>query len=157
MFVEFQNLSNNSRIWIYGSDKIISEDIQKIIGIKFKDFLNNWYHHGKPLTASYDFLHNRFLVIGLDESKNPTGGCSIDGLQKLILEIDNFYKFNFYERMNIFVKVDNKIVCIHSSNIGTFNGISEETLFFNLNISNKKDLSNWLIPIRDGWCKRFLN
>ena len=61
------------------------------------------------------------------------------------------------ERMNIFVKVDNKIECIHSSNIGTFNGISEETLFFNLNISNKKDLSNWLIPIKDGWCKRFLN
>ena len=72
MFVEFQKLSNNSRIWIYGSDKIISEDIQKIIGIKFKDFLNNWYHHGRSLTASYDFLHNRFLVIGLDESKNPT-------------------------------------------------------------------------------------
>ena len=66
-------------------------------------------------------------------------------------------KFNFYERMNVFVKIDNKIQCIQSSNLSNYNSISKETLFFNLNISNKKDLDNWLIPIKDGWCSRFLN
>tara|TARA_B100001250_G_scaffold116909_1_gene99175 strand:- start:418 stop:891 length:474 start_codon:yes stop_codon:yes gene_type:complete len=157
MFVEFKNLSDNSRILIYASETIISEDIQNIIGNKLKVFFKEWYHHGKPLTSSFNFLYNRFLVLGLDESKNPTGGCSMDKLQNLILGIDNFYKFNFFERMNVFVKIDNKTRCIHFSNLSNYNGISKETLFFNLNISNKKDLDNWLIPIKDGWCSRFLN
>ena len=157
MFVEFQKLSDNSRILIYASETIISEETQNIIGNKLKAFFDEWYHHGKPLTSSFNFFYDRFLVLGLDESKNPTGGCSMDVLQNLILEIDNLYKFNFYERMNVFVKIDNKIQCIHSSNLSNYNSISKETLFFNLNISNKKDLDNWLIPIKDGWCSRFLN
>ena len=99
MFVEFQNLSNSSRIWIYGSDKIISEDIQKIIGIKFKDFLNNWYHHGKPLTASFDFLHNRFLVIAVNEKYNPIGGCSIDYSLQLVKDISKTIDNNLLDRL----------------------------------------------------------
>ena len=157
MFVEFQDLSDNSRIWVYASETIIPKDIQSIVGSKLTNFLNEWYHHGKPLTSSFNFLHNRFLVIGLDETINPTGGCSMDVLQNLILELDNLYKFNFYERMNVFIKLDNKITCVHSNQLSSYDNVSKETLFFNLNISNKKDLNTWIIPIKNGWCNRFLN
>mgnify|MGYP003346403969 CR=1 FL=1 len=95
MFVNFQKLPEESRIWIYGAQDVISSENQKLISDKIIDFLNNWSHHGKPLTSSFTFIKNRFLVIGLDESKNPTGGCSMDTLQNLILDIDlNKYKYN---------------------------------------------------------------
>jgi hypothetical protein len=28
---------------------------------------------------------------------------------------------------------------------------------FNLNIEKKQEINDWLIPIKDTWCKRFLN
>ena len=76
MFVNFQKLPEESRIWT-GAQDVISSENQKLISDKIIDFLNNWSHHGSPLTSSFTFIKNRFLVIGLDESKNPTGGCSL--------------------------------------------------------------------------------
>ena len=84
MFVNFQKLPEESRIWVYGAQDIISSENQELISDKIFAFLSNWSHHGKPLTSSFTFIKNRFLIIGLDESKNPTGGCSMDTLQNLI-------------------------------------------------------------------------
>ena len=69
MFVNFQKLPEESRIWIYGAQDVISSENQKLISDKIIDFLNNWSHHGKPLTSSFTFIKNRFLVIGLTNLK----------------------------------------------------------------------------------------
>ena len=110
MFVNFQKLPEESRIWVYGAQDIISSENQELISDKIFAFLSNWSHHGKPLTSSFIFIKNRFLIIGLDESKNPTGGCSMDTLQNLISDLDNTFKLNFYERMNVFVLNQMKLI-----------------------------------------------
>ena len=89
MFVDFKNLPDASKIWVYGSEQNINSDTQIEIGNILKNFLNDWSHHGNTLTSSYEFIENRFLVIGIDQSFKPTGGCSIDKLQNLILKIDS--------------------------------------------------------------------
>ena len=156
MFVNFQKLPEESRIWVYGAEDIISSENQELISDKIFAFLNNWSHHGKPLTSSFTFIKNRFLIIGLDESKNPTGGCSMDTLQNLISDLDNTFKLNFYERMNVFVLNQGEINCIHASKLNHFPEINLKTLFYNLNIFKKGDMKDWIIPIEMGWCKRFL-
>jgi len=157
MFVDFDLLPDDSRIWVYGSEKELSNDIQLKISSTLQAFLDKWSHHGKPLTCSLKILENRFLIIGLDESINFTGGCSMDSLQNLVIEIDDFFKLNFYERLNVFVLLGEKIKCVHSSNLKENSSISKETFFYDLNISKKIDLQKWLIPIHDGWCYRFLD
>ena len=42
MFVNFQKLPEESRIWIYGAKDVISSENQKLISDKIIDFLNNW-------------------------------------------------------------------------------------------------------------------
>ena len=157
MFIDFKNISDNSRLWIYGSAKVLTSDIQFSISKKITSFLNSWAHHGKYLTCSFTILYDRFIVIALDEDINQTGGCSMDGLQKLILKIDDDFSLDLYNRLNVFINTENKITCINSNMLNANNDITEDSLFFDLNISKKKELSNWLIPIKIGWCKRFLD
>ena len=94
MFVDFKNISDNSRLWIYGSAKALTSEIQISISQKIISFLNSWTHHGKSLTCSFSILHDRFIVIALDEDINQTGGCSMDGLQKLIIKIDDDFSLD---------------------------------------------------------------
>ena len=157
MYIDFNQLHENSRLWIYGSSRIIhEEDKVKIHKIIFP-FLQNWQHHGKTLSCSYTILNNHFLIVGLDETINPTGGCSMDGLQNIILKIDNNFNFNFFERLNVFLFLKNEVKCISSKDLNQINDVDQNSLMFNLNIEKKQDINGWLIPIRDSWCKRFLN
>lgn len=157
MYIDFNQLPENSRLWIYGSSRIIhEEDKVKIHKIIFP-FLQNWQHHGKTLSCSYTILNNHFLIVGLDETINPTGGCSMDGLQNIILKIDNNFNFNFFERLNVFLFLKNEVKCISSKDLNQINDVDQNSLIFNLNIEKKQDINGWLIPIRDSWCKRFLN
>ena len=157
MYIDFNQLPENSRLWIYGSSRTINEeDKVKIHKIIFP-FLQNWQHHGKTLSCSYTILNNHFLIVGLDETINPTGGCSMDGLKNIILKIDNNFNFNFFERLNVFLFLKNEVKCISSKDLNQITDVDQNSLIFNLNIEKKQDINDWLIPIRDSWCKRFLN
>lgn len=157
MYIDFNQLSENSRLWVYGSSRIIQESDKVEIHNIIVPFLEKWNYHGKPLTCSYTIINNHFLIVGLDESINPTGGCSVDGLQKIILEIDHNFAFNLFERLNVFLFLENKVHCVASKDLNQFTGLDQDSLIFNLNIEKKQEINDWLIPIKDTWCKKFLN
>ena len=52
---KFSKTSEESRIWVYGAQDIISSENQELISDKIFAFLSNWSHHGKPLTSSFIF------------------------------------------------------------------------------------------------------
>ena len=81
----------------------------------------------------------------------------MDGLQKIILEIDHNFAFNLFERLNIFLFLENKVHCVASKDLNQLTGLDQDSLIFNLNIEKKQEINDWLIPIKDTWCKRFLN
>ena len=53
-------------------------------------------------------------------------------------------------RSNVYCLIDDTIKCIPSFQLK--NNVSENTLFYDLTIANKSDLTNFLKPIKDGWC-----
>ena len=81
----------------------------------------------------------------------------MDGLQKIILEIDHNFAFNLFERLNVFLFLENKVKCVASKDLNQITGLDRDSLIFNLNIEKKQEINDWLIPIKDTWCKRFLN
>ena len=58
MIVDFDTLNNESRVWVYQSNRTIS--IEEIIEIelKIKDFLISWTAHGSDLQASFLIKYN---------------------------------------------------------------------------------------------------
>ena len=53
MIIDFKKLPEDSRVWIYQSDRNFTDPEIKIIEDKTTLFLNNWKAHGNDLQASY--------------------------------------------------------------------------------------------------------
>ena len=94
MRVDFKNMPDNSRIWIYQSDRDLNESEISIINDKTTTFLDSWQAHGKDLECSYSIINRRFIVIAVNENINPIGGCSIDYSLQLINDISDSIQTN---------------------------------------------------------------
>ena len=156
MLVDFNNISDESRIWIYASEKELTNNQKDYILDCMSLYLQTWKAHNKPLTSAVTILEDHFIIIALDESKNVATGCSIDIMQKNIQEIEKDLSIYLMNRLNIFCKIDlnDKIVCVSTNKLR--DKVRENTLFYDLTIQKKHELLTWCKPIKEGWCKRFL-
>ena len=159
MRVDFKNMPDNSRIWIYQSDRDLNESEISIIDDKTTTFLDSWQAHGKDLECSYLIIDRRFIVIAVNENINPIGGCSIDYSLQLIKDISDSIQTNLLNRLIVNYKVDNKIVSATLNDLknkikdGAF---SPETIIFNTAINTKGELlNNFEVDIKSSWLSKF--
>ena len=89
MIVDFNLLDDSSRVWIFQSDEIISDDKIELINFNLKSFLPNWSSHGIDLRCSYEIKFNLFIIIGVDTSVSNASGCSIDTLTNFIFDLQS--------------------------------------------------------------------
>ncbi|MBT3571779.1 MAG: ABC transporter ATPase [Flavobacteriales bacterium] len=154
MLADFHTLPDSSRIWLYASEKALTTDQQNHILTYIAEHLKGWNAHKVPLTAGVTILENHFIVIALDENKNGASGCSIDTLQKTIQELEKDLSIALMNRLNVFCKIGEIIKVIPSFKLGVI--ANEDTLFYDLTIQRKEELSNYLKPIKEGWAKSYL-
>ena len=154
MLVDFNTITDQSRIWIYAAEHKLTNDQENYILNHISVHLQNWEAHKVPLTAGLTILENHFIIIALDESKNGASGCSIDTLQNKIQEIEKELSVSLLNRLNIFCKIDDTIKCIPTTKLAE--NANKETLFYDLTIQKKSELANWLKSIKEGWCSSFL-
>ena len=154
MLADFHTLPDSSRIWLYASEKDLTTDQQNHILTYIAEHLKGWNAHKVPLMAGVTILENHFIVIALDENKNGASGCSIDTLQKTIQELEKDLSIALMNRLNVFCKIGEIIKVIPSFKLGVI--ANEDTLFYDLTIQRKEELSNYLKPIKEGWAKSYL-
>jgi hypothetical protein len=160
MKVEFEYLPDNSRIWIYQSDRPFTPDEKNHIQQMGEIFVTQWTAHGKDLKAGATILHNHFLVLSVNEKLNGTSGCSIDASVRFIREIENRFHVILTDRSKIAYMKDGKIKLTAFPRIKKEienQTITGDTLIFNNLVQTKGALKDqWLIPARDSWMKRYL-
>ena len=154
MLADFNTLPVSSRIWLYAAEKALTTEQQKHILTYIAEHLKGWNAHKAPLTAGVTILENHFIVVALDEGKNGASGCSIDTLQKTIQELEKDLSIALMNRLNVFCKIGEIIKVIPSFKLGVI--ANEDTLFYDLTIQRKEELSNYLKPIKEGWAKSYL-
>ena len=150
MLVDFNTISDESRLWIYGSESKLTDYQQEVILEKTLEYLKTWDYHNNPLTAAVTIKEDHFIVIALDDSEFGVGGCSIDSLQRIIQELEKELSISLLNRLNIFCRIDGIIRCMPTFKLAEF--ANKETLFYDLTIQKKSELSNWLKPVEEGWC-----
>jgi hypothetical protein len=154
MLADFHGLPEESRIWLYACEKALTQSQQDYILNIISEELKGWNAHQHPLTAGVTILENHFIVVGLDENKNGASGCSIDTLQKTIQKIEKELNFSLMNRLNVFCKIEDEILCIPSFKLGSL--ADKDTLFYDLTILTKIDLNTYLKPISEGWCEHLV-
>ena len=150
MLTDFHTLPEQARIWVYASEKALTQNQQDYILNYISEHLKGWNAHKEPLTAGVTILENYFIVVALDENKNGASGCSIDTLQNTIQKIEKELTFSLMNRLNVFCKIEQEIHCISSFKLSTV--ANKDTLFYDLTILAKSDLNTYLKPISEGWC-----
>ncbi|OAV44989.1 hypothetical protein [Lewinella sp. 4G2] len=99
MSTTLSTISPESRIWIYGAERALNAEEEKVVKSAMQAYVKEWVSHRKELKAAADVLHGRFLVIAVDETQAEASGCSIDGSVNKIKEIGAEIGVDFFNRM----------------------------------------------------------
>jgi len=159
MITDFKNIPDDSRVWIYQSNRDFTDLDIKIIKNKTTFFIDNWKAHGNDLQASYLIKERRFLVIAVNEKFNPIGGCSIDYSLQLVNDISNTINLHLLDRLLVNYRSANKIKSISLKDLKNKiknRSFLPETIIFNTTVKTKKELStDFELKISSSWLSKF--
>ena len=160
MIKDFNDLPDDSRLWIYQSNRKLSNEELAIIEPKIIEFLKQWTAHGKELDAGYEIKYNRFIVLGLNQENASASGCSIDASVGFIQSLEKEFEIDLMDKMN--VTYYNGDFIAHKSlsdfkKMAKAKSVSKNTVVFNNLVNTKIDyIENWEVPAKDSWHNRFL-
>lgn len=147
--------TNDYRVIIYPASRPLIAKETKAITETLYDFLSSWSAHGKPLSSSFKIEKNQFIIISVDEEKEPASGCAIDALNGAMREIDNTYKLGLFDRMKAcFLENDEvKTMPLQEFRTKLKNGeISQNIEVFDFSKSTYVSfLSDFLLPLKRSW------
>jgi hypothetical protein len=159
MYIPFENLPEQSRIWIYQSNRKFSDDEVAAIEKDLTEFLNNWSAHGSALEASYQIRYHRFIIIAINQEVHPATGCSIDASVAFIQSLEQKYNVDLLDKMNVTYKQGEFIThktLLEFKKLAKDKAVSGNTIVFNNLVNTIEEYNeNWEIPANESWHSRF--
>lgn len=159
MYVPFESLPEESRIWIYQSNRKFSDEEMTEIEIALQAFLQNWAAHGTSLESSYQLKYNRFIVIAVNQDVQSATGCSIDASVEFIQSLERKFNVDLLDKMNVTFKLGEHIAhkpLIDFKKMVKDKAVTENTIVFNNLINTIEEFNeSWEVPAADSWHSRF--
>ncbi|MDV3309783.1 MAG: hypothetical protein LOY03_13310 [Cyclobacteriaceae bacterium] len=160
MFVEFDQMPDSARVWIYMADRKLDAEDREVVNKVIGAFTAEWAAHGVPLRASYTLAEDRFLVMAVDESHHSPSGCSIDSSVGALRQVRDATGVDFLDRKGVPFSSGDGIQIIRLDQLkqkyrdGVWNGRS---LTFNILAKTVGEFrSAWKIPAEATWLKRYV-
>ncbi|MFT7049913.1 MAG: hypothetical protein ACJAZK_000502 [Psychroserpens sp.] len=160
MLVDFNTLPEESRVWIYQSNRSFSEEEITEIKEKLNIFIENWTAHGSNLQSGYTIEYKRFIVIALNQSISNATGCSIDASVHFIQQLEKDYSVDLMDKMNVSYKQGEYVAhktLLDFKKMAKEKAVSKNTIVFNNMVHNIAEFKeNWEVPASESWHSRFL-
>jgi hypothetical protein len=161
MYVNFNTLPQNSRIWIYQADREFTRIEVDLLQENAIAFIEEWTRHGAALKGSFVLKYNRFLVLAVDESFANASGCSIDASVRFVKQMETLFSIDLMNKLNVTYKEGQTIRLVNLSAFQEFakvQKITSETIVFNNMVQTKGDLESlWEVPAQQSWHRRFVS
>ncbi len=159
MYVPFENLPEDSRIWIYQSNRKFSDIEFTEIETSLKSFLEQWAAHGTSLESSYLLKYNRFIIIAVNQEVQAATGCSIDASVEFIQALEQKYTVDLLDKMNVTFKLGEHIAhktLIDFKKMVKDKAVTENTVVFNNLVNTIEEFNeSWEVAAMDSWHSRF--
>lgn len=159
MYIPFDELPPQARLWIYQANRALSAQEQDEIKPLLERFATEWSSHGKGLQASADLLHDRFLVIGNNESATAASGCSIDASVRFVRELEQRLGVSFFDRSQLAFLEEGEVVTVPLTEMKTkvaSGSINKDTLYFDTLVNNFGELQQaWPKPAGSSWLAKY--
>ena len=159
MYVPFETLPEESRIWIYQSNRKFSDEEVAEIEESLKSFLENWAAHGAGLEASYQIKYSRFIIIAINQDVQAATGCSIDSSVQFIQSLEQKFNVDLLDKMNVTFKLGEHIAykpLIDFKKMAKEKAVSANTIVFNNLVNTVGEWQDyWEVPAGESWHSRF--
>jgi hypothetical protein len=81
-------MPDDGRLWVFGAAAPLDADAEARLLDVVDRYLEHWRAHGTPLMAARDWRDSRFLAVAVDEAATGASGCSIDGMFRVLAELE---------------------------------------------------------------------
>ena len=160
MHVNFDSLPDDSRIWIYPSNRPFSKGELETLRVDLSQFLSQWTAHNQTLEAGFDLPYNRFIILGINQHTAIASGCSIDASVRFIQDLEVKYEITLLDKMNVTFKQGDFLAYKPLNEfvkMAKAKSVSKETIVFNNLVDTLADYKDfWEVPAQDSWHSRFI-
>lgn len=147
-----------SRVWVFQANKPLPDTVLTEVHYRVMDFSEYWTSHQKQLKATGSILHNRFVVLVVDQTQAGASGCSIDKAMHFVQSLGHHYQTDFLNRHYYTYVQNNHLFTVHADELRRLyqqSIIDDETLVYDNLVNNKDDfIKSWTKPIGESWIKR---
>jgi hypothetical protein len=159
MFVPFESLPLHSKVWIYQSNRKLTDEEVAEIETATQEFIENWAAHGKGLESSFLIKYNRFIIIAVNQDVQSATGCSIDASVAFIQGLEQKYQIDLLDKMNVTFKLGEHIAhkpLIEFKKMAKEKAVSANTIVFNNLVNTIEEWQDfWEVPAGESWHSRF--
>ncbi|WP_210514676.1 hypothetical protein [Hymenobacter terricola] len=159
MYVAFDQLPPEARVWIYQASRPLTgpEAVSILPGLA--RFAEEWTSHGRTLHASAEVLHQHFLVIGLDEGIAGASGCSIDASVRFVAQLEQLLDVELLDKSRLAFLQAGTVQLLKRGELkaavaaGT---VVSDTFYFDNTLATKGELdTKWPRPAGQTWLARY--
>lgn len=159
MYIPFEEMPKSSRIWIYQSERKLSDEEVAKADAVVKEFVEQWAAHSTPLKASYQIRYNRFIILAVDQSHHAASGCSIDASVRVIQNLEKEFAVDLLDKMNVTYKTGDFIAhksLLDFKKMAKEKAVNGNTIVFNNLVNTIEEYDEfWEIPASESWHSRF--
>lgn len=159
MYIPFEDLPEESKVWIYQSNRKFSDEEILEIERDLKSFIESWNAHGTALEASYEIRYNRFLILAVNQEIQSASGCSIDSSVAFIQSLEKKYNVELLDKMNVTFKLGDHIAhkpLMEFKKMAKEKAVSGNTIVFNNLVNTLGEyVEYWEVPANESWHSRF--
>ena len=160
MIVDYDELPENSKVWIYPSSRKFYDTEIEGLHQKVSSFLEKWKEGAASFQASYKLLYNRFIVFFASNGNELLLPSDIDTLVLFIFQLQEEYSVELLDKMNVCFKQG---VYVQYKDLKDFKkliknrAVTGKTVVFDNLVTTKEEFENyWEVPITESWYQRFL-
>jgi hypothetical protein len=147
--------SSHSRVWVYQSDRKLTDAEALQIQVQLDNFTTGWTAHNNQLLAKAEIRYNRFLILIVDESQAGASGCSIDKSVNFMKQLEQQFGINLFDRFNLAYRDGEEVLSVPRHQFEELlktGKINTETVVFNNLAQNLTELqTKWEVPFKDSW------
>lgn len=147
--------SENSRVWVYQSNRKLTDTETEQIQGQLINFATAWTAHNNQLKAKAEVKYNRFLILVVDEGQAGASGCSIDKSVRFIKQLEEEFHITLLDRFNLAYREGAEVLSAPRAVFEELlkqGAINTDTVVFNNMVQNLKELqTKWEVPFKDSW------
>ena len=150
MLTNYQNLSDDAKVFLYPSSRKFYPNELKGLEEKIKNFVSNW----TDFPTTYKIEYNRFLLFFIEDNIEMSTEM-MDELAIFIMQLEKDYEITLLDKVNMCFKQGEYVQYQEMKRFRELvkkKSISKKNIVFNNFINTKFDFeNNWETPLSESW------